>query len=1202
MLNMANYDFSSLSEQKFEDLVQALALKLLGPETLIFGDGPDGGREATYTGDLKISESKTWYGYTVLQAKFRVPSNSISKETDSNWLIGHLQTDLKKYQNPEKPRRCPNNYIIASNVTLTAVQDVGGKDLIAKVFKKFKLAKSEFHEHMEWDGITLCRLLDDAPDIVRTYFADITPSDVLWDMMSRISESSVGPPPDQVAILTDNYLAQNMLSRPVVQSISAHLEAGQGVMFVGPPGSGKTTVIAELALKEPSQFVYVSLENKTTEQVASYIARRLTSQVGLSKALPVGEVPLLEAIESLIQESRILLLLDDCESNVDVSARLSGVPGLTGRTVFVSTVELEFSTGLETIYNKPFERLEVQELLKLRQISLDPGELEKITLASEGNPMYLEYYATKLIEPTPVGLKKYEAALLKNTGSLSYEILNFLSHSLRPLNTDELFRVLNEKHTRRELKQALDELGSCLQRDEQHWRIFHSSFSSFIKEEAAKDGFSKQYYGPLGVLFEGTGEILEAAISKLRGSLEPEEIAVQAVCAALERSEWALAEELLLYVALVSEKTGDQSNVAYSYVGLAEISRERGSHSESLSFLSKAELAMVGQDSRMFKISVESYRALVELESGFYQESISKLQSLIEELTIDELKEKAALCLNLSFVLLNVGRPNDGLEYARLALEFFETCGELRGINNALANISACMGSLPRANPNELLSSADSLIQTGRKQNNKRLLALGFNHAAKAQRKLGFYQEAVDSSREAIRLCQECDAKAMEISNIANLGNALLDQEKVQEARVAYEESLKGAQDYGLIREETHAKELLGKLFLLHVGDLQKAGVLLKDALETYRTLGDRFRTASTGELLGNYYRRTNEKAKAISAYVSGGEDFASFSDWTMAAHCFDSATELLDTVGSLEEASAKSLKAAIYELLDGDSEGKNYKALDALSRSSNVTGAFSHLLELLGKGVVHSEFFSVLRNYSKHCLRKTKKEQDQFTQDILTLAASPNARNRTEVLNALAIAPLYMTWIKKPGEFLVQVFQGLGERSLFYIDPYKVETAEARIGSGKIRIECLSDEHTAICLTSLLAMVLFAHHRLIDDCISNTGSTRNDALCIHILDERKAIELKIPLPIYENNYMQTTFSESLDSHYEGRPIPTYLWVHAAFQESLESRHPKASMAWLLLRFFVTVVSHFTQMSQEQVSSKEAQAFASLVLKRKDSM
>jgi hypothetical protein len=49
---MPDYNLSGLSTRSFEQLIQAISAKVLGPGIVIFGDGRDGGREATFEGTI----------------------------------------------------------------------------------------------------------------------------------------------------------------------------------------------------------------------------------------------------------------------------------------------------------------------------------------------------------------------------------------------------------------------------------------------------------------------------------------------------------------------------------------------------------------------------------------------------------------------------------------------------------------------------------------------------------------------------------------------------------------------------------------------------------------------------------------------------------------------------------------------------------------------------------------------------------------------------------------------------------------------------------------------------------------------------------------------------------------------------------------------------------------------------------------------
>lgn len=66
------YDFYRFSHGDFEALVQALFQNLLGNGSIVYGLGPDGGRELTYQGKASFSSPLEIHdGLWIVQAKFR---------------------------------------------------------------------------------------------------------------------------------------------------------------------------------------------------------------------------------------------------------------------------------------------------------------------------------------------------------------------------------------------------------------------------------------------------------------------------------------------------------------------------------------------------------------------------------------------------------------------------------------------------------------------------------------------------------------------------------------------------------------------------------------------------------------------------------------------------------------------------------------------------------------------------------------------------------------------------------------------------------------------------------------------------------------------------------------------------------------------------------------------------------------------------
>lgn len=177
-----DYDLNGLNPRDFEHLVQALSLKAIAMGITPFGDGPDGGREATYDGKMAYpSATDPWQGYLVVQAKFQKKSTGVVAK-DGAWLLKELRSDLAKFEDPKRKLRFPDYYLLATNVVLTPVSESGSKDRVFKVLEEFK--QKGLKSYDIWDYDKICRLLDGSPEIYRHYAGFITSGDVLSRVMT----------------------------------------------------------------------------------------------------------------------------------------------------------------------------------------------------------------------------------------------------------------------------------------------------------------------------------------------------------------------------------------------------------------------------------------------------------------------------------------------------------------------------------------------------------------------------------------------------------------------------------------------------------------------------------------------------------------------------------------------------------------------------------------------------------------------------------------------------------------------------------------------------------------------------------------------------------------------------------------------------------------------------------------------------------
>ena len=181
---MPEYDLNRLNNRSFEQLVQALAVDVFGPGLVVFGDGPDGGREATF--DFKVpypSEVDEWDGYCVVQAKFlQRPKNTYE---EGNWAVAELKSELEKYVAPDSVRKIPEYYLFVTNVVLSPVQEKGAKDRASALLEEYqdRLLLKGFDI---WDYDKLRVFLDNNTDVRQANEAWITTGDVLASITRRL--------------------------------------------------------------------------------------------------------------------------------------------------------------------------------------------------------------------------------------------------------------------------------------------------------------------------------------------------------------------------------------------------------------------------------------------------------------------------------------------------------------------------------------------------------------------------------------------------------------------------------------------------------------------------------------------------------------------------------------------------------------------------------------------------------------------------------------------------------------------------------------------------------------------------------------------------------------------------------------------------------------------------------------------------------
>lgn len=166
----------------FEYFVQCLCVHAIGPDVVVFGRGRDGGREATFRGKVKPpGRDDIWDGHLIIQAKCKEKTEGT--KLDQDWALTQLRAELTTLSK-KKGTKKPDYYIFATNVTLTPVETVGGKDKATELIENFPgLTLRGFSV---WDQSQIEVFLGAYSELRTRFSSYLTPSDVLSHLLKNL--------------------------------------------------------------------------------------------------------------------------------------------------------------------------------------------------------------------------------------------------------------------------------------------------------------------------------------------------------------------------------------------------------------------------------------------------------------------------------------------------------------------------------------------------------------------------------------------------------------------------------------------------------------------------------------------------------------------------------------------------------------------------------------------------------------------------------------------------------------------------------------------------------------------------------------------------------------------------------------------------------------------------------------------------------
>ncbi|MGA9098663.1 MAG: tetratricopeptide repeat protein, partial [Methanotrichaceae archaeon] len=1002
--------------------------------------------------------------------------------------------------------------------------------------------------------------------------------------------------PDYLQILQKEMRSQRLIFREnLIDDVKKDLQSKGKLLIIGGPGAGKTYFLGMLAAKLDA--IYVSLKNKTTQQICSYLANRLSVKRNHSLQNHYSEEDARSALQEEMANNSAVLFIDDADKNSDAIRALLGLHFFNCHIIFAAQSENAILFQGVTKFKIPLLSLEeVEKLLELHEIRLPPGELQRLYSASGGNPLYITYFIQNQVSPLPEGLRDYQNALWQQLSSEQKELMNLLAHSFSNLNLADLHSLLNSgqsiTRTPMETKYILDSTVPLIKQVESHFEIFHTCFKDHICSIAAIDGLSEYYHKRLAEYAANKNWKVAAAYHFLKAN-DPRmrQYLVDGATIAMLRGEWLLAEDFLKNEILFLKDDEDLHKEAHTRYSLAQVYTEIGDFAKARAEVNKSIQVFSSLGDIEWKNIVELWSSLLLIREGQVEETIEILRkAVIYYHDLDPLME-AATRLNLGYAYLQVSRFRESAEETQIALDIFTKLSDERGIYSSLVNMACSVGQLGN---HELQGKyAEQIIEAATKHDLPRLKAAGLNHLAMAYRHSDNPKAAQHALEECIAICQKLGCMETEALNIANIGNVFRDQGLNDQAEAAYLESLTKARDHKLHKQEGFALELLSRLNQ-EKGLHEEAIRLGLQALEIHRKLGDNLRIASTQGYLALSYGKLNDYKSAAESYEDSAKHYEITELWRDAAYNYEEAAAMWAAIGQGEKAFDCISQGVKCALLSG-AASRAADILTEFSTSGKIGNLGEFFLQTIQEFIRKSHSVSFARfiiNFAIYCKRNYSEENTLFRDGVESLIKDSSKEPNTNIANALAVG------IEQASEniFPISDLENLAldiMHSFAHIhfrsipDGIKIWT----IGMDWqepiiIQIIALSSEPIVERIAMALSLILYSNRSLIEKVISDLGGNQEKGFSLHITTQKEIesnLNIKIS-PIEGNEVMPASISETRVPWDQPQP-PTVLIIHDDYEIVADwMRNPgNKALVWLLMIVHAAFIAHCVHKSRESM-------------------
>ncbi|WP_027624498.1 tetratricopeptide repeat protein [Clostridium lundense] len=676
---------------------------------------------------------------------------------------------------------------------------------------------------------------------------------------------------DYLSQLSEHCNQRKLVARDrIVEELNELINSECQIILYGEPGIGKTVLLNELS--KDKEAVYISIKDKSAERVIKYLIKSIEVDYNYGENSDIIDV-----LESLLQISGKLFLIDDCESNPDVVKSLLSIEKFRNKFIFASrNVSILGNYNIKTYKIKPFNEKEIESFIKNNIVNMNEFGMQELVECSQGNPLYLYYFSTYQINPLPKGLNEYQQSIWNSVSSNEKELLNCIVTTMFPINFPILMQsycdIIGQQNTPMQLMETISRIEFLLKINDQTYEIFHPTFKEFLVKQLKGTGLINYYRQIIGNACLANSDSIEATILLL--GLENEKVKDYLI----ETSNFLyltgfiqLSAKVLNTGLEVFDKEIECFEYGFINYHLSNVYKELNDNKEAYTCIEKAIECFQKCEDKEFYILSLVFQASFLAEDGNTEECLELMNRILESLPDKEIP-RAFVYINFSRIYLYFNQYKQGAIYSRKAIELFKKLDDKRGISCGMLNYSSCLANLDEEDL--AIEYLEKLFNDDKLMDMPILKAAVLNNLTLCHRRIGNYDKAKSYCLESISICKKLSLYKKIAMNIINLGNIYRDEKNFAECEKRYLKGLSIAEELNDNREIGRANELLANIYNLQK-QYEMAIIKANEAINYSKSVEDNFRVAEAliersiaNKGLGNMEEYSNDIDAAINYYL----------------------------------------------------------------------------------------------------------------------------------------------------------------------------------------------------------------------------------------------------------------------------------------------------------------------------------------------